>query len=120
VRIADHPGNTWKRGELFGGALGVAAGDDQTSGWVACVNFANGIASLRLGGSGDGTRVDDDDVGVGRFGRGDVTAIAQLALEGSAIGLRGSTAELLDVKGAHLALWSAPRKDATDFRGTTL
>ena len=65
VRIADDPRDAGKRGEFFGCALSVAAGDDDASGGVFRVNLADGIAGLGIGGGSDGTGVHDNDVARG-------------------------------------------------------
>jgi hypothetical protein len=66
------------------------------------VQLSDGVASLGIGGSRDGAGVDDYDVGGGGRGSERTTAIEQLALEGSAIGVRGTATELLDVEARHL------------------
>jgi hypothetical protein len=99
--IADNPGDTGESGELFGGALGIAAGDDDANGGVCGVEFSNGVAGLGVGGSGDRAGIHDDEVSGRGFGCGGATAIEQLALDCGAIGLRGATAELLDIEGRH-------------------
>ena len=63
VRVADHPGDARQRGELFGGALGVTAGDHNARGGILSAEVANGRAGLRVGGSGDRAGVHDDDIG---------------------------------------------------------
>jgi len=65
------------------------------------VEFANGIAGLRIGSGGDGAGVEDDDVGRSRVRGERKAAIAKLAFDGRAVGLCGAAAELFDVKGAH-------------------
>ncbi len=99
--VADDPGHAGKRGELFGSALGVAAGDDDAGGWILGVDFANGVACLRVGGGCDRASVYDDDVGGGGFGRDDTATVEQLAFESGAVGLRGAAAELSDVESGH-------------------
>lgn len=101
--VADDPCHTWENGELFGGALGIAAGDDETGGGVLCVNFADGVAGLGVSGGGYGACVEDDDGGRGGIGGLGAAAIEELAFEGGAIGLGGAAAELLDVEGGHLS-----------------
>jgi hypothetical protein len=66
------------------------------------VNLANGVARLGIRCGRDRAGVYDNDVGVGGFVRGGAAALAQLALEGGAVSLRGTAAELFDVKGRHL------------------
>jgi hypothetical protein len=48
VGVADDEGDAGKRGEFFGSALGIAAGDDDAGGRIAGVDFADGIASLGI------------------------------------------------------------------------
>src|SRR6266446_1917962 len=99
--IADNPGGAGKSGELFGGALGIAAGDDDAGSGVCGVKLSNGVASLSVCGSGDRAGVHDDEVSGRGFGCGGAAAVKQLALDCSAVGLRGATAELLDIEGRH-------------------
>ena len=99
--VADDEGDAGEGGEFFWGALGVAAGDDNLAGGVGGVEFADGVASLGVGGGCDGTGVYHDHVGIG-CGRGRGTAtVEELALDGGAVGLGGPAAKLLDVKGGH-------------------
>ena len=102
MRIADDPGDARQRGEFFGCALRVAARDDDAGSGVAGVDFADGIASLRIGCGGHGTSVYDDDVCGAGIRRGQASTITQLAFDRGAVGLRGAAAELFDVKGRHL------------------
>src|SRR2546423_2243040 len=61
--IANDPSHSGKCGQLVGGALGVATGDDDTHGGVGGVKLSDGIAGLGIGGGRDGAGVDDHDVG---------------------------------------------------------
>ncbi len=99
--ITDDKGDSRENREFFGGALGVAAGDDDARGGIGGVKFADGVTRLGVRGSGDGTRVQNDDVG--RMGvAGEMAALfAQLALDGGSIGLRRAAAKLFDVKRGH-------------------
>src|SRR5260370_15233732 len=87
VGIADDPGHAGECGKLFGGALRITPGDDDTDGGVGGVKLADGVASLGVGGGGDRTGVNDDDVGGGGGGGGRAAAGQQLAPAGRAIGL---------------------------------
>ncbi len=100
--IADDPGNAGERGEFFGGTLGVTAGDDDLDGGVGGVKFSDGVAGLGIGGGGHRTRVDDNDVSGGGISHGTESALAQLALDGRAVRLRGAATELFDEEGRHL------------------
>ena len=101
VGIADNPGDAGEGGQLFGRALGVAAGDDEADAGVGGVKLSNGVAGLGVGRGCDGTGVDDDDVSGGGSGCGGAAAVEQLALEGRAIGLGGTATELFDEEGRH-------------------
>src|SRR5713226_9133056 len=102
VGIADDPGDTGKRRQFFGSALGIATGDDHADGGVGGVKLSNGVAGLGVGRGSDGAGVDDDDVcGSGGGGSG-AAAVEQLALEGGTIGLSGAATELFDEKARHL------------------
>jgi hypothetical protein len=98
VGVADDPGDAGELGEFFGGALGVAAGDDDLGGGILGVDFADGVAGLGIGGGGDGAGVHNYDAGCARICGGGAAAVEELTLEGGAVGLGGAAAELLDVK----------------------
>src|SRR6266436_1516185 len=91
-------------GQLFGGALGVAAGDDEADSGVGGVKLSNGIAGLSVGGSGDGAGVDDNDVGGCGRGGGGATTVEQLALEGGTVSLGGTATKLFYEEARHLYL----------------
>src|SRR2546423_5742132 len=94
--IANDPSHSGKCGQLVGGALGVATGDDDTHGGVGGVKLSDGIAGLGIGGGRDGAGVDDHDVGgCSRGGRATAT-VEQLALEGGALGLPGPGNPIVD------------------------
>ena len=65
------------------------------------MKLSDGIAGLCVRGGGDRAGVHDNDVSGRGFGCGGATAIEQLALDCGAVGLRGATAELLDIEGRH-------------------
>jgi hypothetical protein len=68
------------------------------------VDFADGVAGLRVGGGGYRASVEDDDGGSCGIGCRGAAAIQEFAFKCGAIGLRGAAAELLDVEGGHRAL----------------
>ena len=68
VGIADYPGDAGQGSQLFGSALGVAAGYDEANSRVCGVKLADGFAGLGVGRRGDGAGVDDNDVGSGYGG----------------------------------------------------
>jgi hypothetical protein len=65
------------------------------------VNFAYGIAGLGIGRGSNSASVDDDDIGGIRVERRNASTLSQLIFNCRAIGLRGTTAELFDMKGFH-------------------
>ena len=67
VGIANDIGDAGECGEIFGSALGVAAGDEDACSRITGMNLANGVASLGIGGRGYGAGVDDHEIG--RFSR---------------------------------------------------
>src|SRR5271157_2512836 len=101
VGIPDNKRDSRENRKLFGGALRVAAGDDDARGGIGGVKFADGLARLGVRGSGDGTGVQNDDVGPVSVAGEMAALFAQLALDGGAIGLRRAAAKLFDVKRGH-------------------
>jgi hypothetical protein len=122
VRIANDPGHTGKSCEVFRGALGVTAGDDDTSSGILSVDFVDGVAGLSIGGSGDRTGVYDYEIRPGCFGDGAATALEQLALKGGAVRLGGAAAKLLNVEGLHREQSTAEERiytESTEFAEST-
>jgi hypothetical protein len=101
VRIADDKGDSGESSEFFGDALSIATGYDNFRDRILCVDLADGIARLRIGGGSNSTGVDDHDFGLLRAGRNTAAAFEQLALDGSSVCLRGAATELLDVEASH-------------------
>jgi hypothetical protein len=66
------------------------------------MDFADGIASLRICRGGYGTSVYDDDVRCAGIRRGRASTITQLAFNRGAVGLCCAATKLFDVKGRHL------------------
>ena len=102
--VADDQGNAGESGEVVRCALSVTTGDNDASGGIRRVNLTDGVASLSVGGGRDRAGVENNDVGRRAIGRDGAALIAQLALNGGAIGLRGAAAELFNVEGGHI-LW---------------
>ena len=102
VGIANDEGNACETSNVFRGALGVTTGDNDARGRIRRVHLADGVAGLSVGGGSDGARVENNDVGRGAIGRGGAALVAQLALDGGAVGLRGAAAKLFDVEGGHV------------------
>jgi hypothetical protein len=87
-------------GYFFGGTLGVAAGDNDACGMILRADFSDGAPGLRVSGSRNSAGVYNHDICCA-FGRRGVAALQQLHFEGGAIGLRGATSKLLNVKSRH-------------------
>ena len=65
------------------------------------MQFANGVASLRVGGSRYRACIHNNNICIGRLLGRNTSAPEQLPLERCAIGLRRATAKLFDVKRGH-------------------
>ena len=102
VGIADDEGNSGETGDLLRGALRVTTGDNDASGRIRRVDFADGVAGLSVGGGGDGASIENNDVRRRAIERDAAALIPQLALDGGAVGLCGATAELFDVESGHV------------------
>jgi hypothetical protein len=63
VGIAHDRGDAWERGDFGGGALGVAASDQDSGAGVAGVDATDGGSRGAIGIGGDGTGVEDDQLG---------------------------------------------------------
>ena len=100
VRIPYYPGHARKLGHFFGGTLGVAASDNYPRGMILRADFSDGVSGLRVRSGGNGAGVYDHDIGCA-FGRSGVAALQQLHFKRGAIGLRGATSKLLNVKSRH-------------------
>jgi len=101
VGVAYDERDAGEGGDFFGSSLGIAACYEDARGRISGVDFANGVAGLGVGRGCDSTGVENDDVGRRRIGRERAALFAELPLDGRAVCLGGTTAELLDKKGAH-------------------
>jgi len=102
VGIADDEGNSGETGDLLRGALSVTTSDNDASGRIRRVDFADGVAGLSVGGGGDGASIENNDVRRRAIERDGAALVPQLALDGGAVGLCGATAELFDVENGHV------------------
>ena len=101
VGVAYDEGDAGEGGDLFGGSLGVAAGYEDARGRIGRMDFADGVAGLGIRGGRDRTGVENYDVGHRSIGSEGATLFAELPLDGRAVSLGGTAAELFDVKSAH-------------------
>ena len=65
MRISDDPGNAAKLRKVLRSALRVTAGNHDARGGIRAMNFAHGVARLRIGGGGYGAGVQHHDVSGG-------------------------------------------------------
>src|SRR5690349_2336336 len=100
-RVSDDPGNTLEPRELLGGALGIAPCDQNLCPRLLAVYSTDGGASVLVSCRCNRTGIKDNDLSI--LGcRDPVHAhISKLALNGGAIGLRGTAPEVLDVVTSH-------------------
>jgi len=104
VGIAYDMGDAREDGQFFGCALSVTSGDENFGGGVLRVDFANGVAGLRVSSGSDGAGIDDDEFGCVWGGSGAAATVKQLPLDGGAIGLCGAASELFDVEASHFRM----------------
>jgi hypothetical protein len=98
VGVADDPFHTGEAGEILRRALGITAGYQNPGGWVFAMHAADGLPNVVIGGGGNGTGVEDDEIGGGTVVRGTETMGCEVSMDSGAIGLGGPAAEVLDVK----------------------
>jgi hypothetical protein len=115
VGVADHGGDAGQGGDFFGGALGIASGDDDSCQGILALHAADGGASVLIGGIGDGASVEYDEIGL-RGGDWRQTAGFELMFDGGAIGLSGSASEIFDVVGGHGFMVAHVRGRVVDLR----
>ena len=101
VRIADDLGDAADGGDFFGGALGVASGDDDLGVGILAVDAADGGTGIVIGGGGDGAGIEYNEFGFTRSGGGIESLLLELALDRGAVGLGGAASEILDVESCH-------------------
>jgi hypothetical protein len=103
VAVADDGVDFGEGGEFLGGALGVAAGNDDAGGRVLAANAAEVSAGLAVGFGGDAAGVYNYDISRGRGFSGRKTALAQVGGYSLAIGAAGAAAEVFNVIFCHVA-----------------
>jgi hypothetical protein len=104
VRVSDYLADTGQGRDFFRRALRVTAGDYDLGFWVLAMDTANCGASILIGGSRYGAGIEDNQCSFGRFSSAFQTALPQLALDGSAVGLGGATSEIRHVESCHVSI----------------
>src|SRR5580658_10624288 len=99
--ISHHPGNAGKLCKVFRSTLRITSRDQDARGGIRAMNFAHGIARLRIGRGGYGAGIEYDDV------RGSVpiehgpSGAAQSATHRRRVRFGGATAKVFEGKGSH-------------------
>ena len=102
VGIANDMSYSRQADEVLWGALRIATGDNNAGGGVRRVDFANGIARLRVSGGGDGAGIQDDEIRRRRIAGQSAPSFEKLALDRRAVGLSGTATELFDKESGHV------------------
>jgi hypothetical protein len=101
IGVSNHSGDPRQSCYLFRRALRVAPGDYDFAFGIFASNTANGGARVLVSGGGNGTRVQNDNVGFAQSSCRLQPTFKKLALYSGTIGLRRSTAKILYVKTCH-------------------
>jgi hypothetical protein len=101
VGIADDLRHAGNGSDLLRNTLCVTTGDHDLTGGILTMNAADGSARILVSRGGHSAGVKDDDVCLGRRARAVEPAVAKLALDRSAVGLRGPAAKVFDVERCH-------------------
>ena len=109
MRIADDPIDAGKLRQLFGRALSIAAGDQDARRGIFTMDAPQRLAHVVVGGCGNGTGVEDHQIGGGAGLRMRQTAPRKERFERCAVGLRGAAAEILDEEVTHVSGYAAYR-----------
>jgi hypothetical protein len=112
VRIADHAGHAGQGRDFLGGTLSVASGNDNLGVGILALDTADGGAGILVGRRCYCTGIENDHVRVGGRGAGQ-SALLELALQGSAIRLGCTAAEIFYMEGGHVVHGSAFRLSAS-------
>ncbi len=106
VRVADDERDAVERGNLLGSALGIASGHQDAGRRVGAMDAPDGGARILIGRRSDGAGIQNDDFGLGCGACPRQSALGQLAFNGRAVGLGGSTSEIFHVETAHqIIIW---------------
>ena len=101
VRIADHPRNAMKLRNIFRSALRITTGDDDARSGIGAMNFAHGIARLRISRRGYGTGVEHHDVSRSVLIEHRPSGAAQNATHRRRVCFSGATSEIFKGKCSH-------------------
>ncbi len=101
VRIPHNASYTGQRSNFFRGTLSVASGNDDLRRGILTPHAANRRPCILIGDRSNGTRIQDDYVGLRGCGGAGQAALLELAFKGGAIGLRRTATEILHVIAGH-------------------
>ena len=104
MRVSDHLADAGQCRDFCWRALRVTSGDYDLGFWVLAMDAANCGASVLIGGSRYGAGIEDNQSSFGSFSSAFQTALPQLALDGSAVGLGSATSEIRHVESCHVSI----------------
>jgi hypothetical protein len=99
--VSYDPSDTRQRGQIAGAALGVAAGDEDTSVLVLPVDAADGLPEFGIRSSRHRATVEDDHVGMPVVVDRLEASLGQLLRNGGGVSLVGAASEMDCVKPGH-------------------
>jgi hypothetical protein len=101
VGIADHAAYSRKRCNFFRRSLCVTSGDDDLAARVLTTDAADRSSRVLICRGGDSACIQYNDFRLRDYGSSRQAAFLELALDGSAIGLRSPATEILHVETRH-------------------
>lgn len=101
VGIAHHPADALQTGDLFRGALGVAARNQNPALGIASMDAPHKLAHFRVGRRGDRAGVQDRDLALFKICRFLKSGLKQLLLQRGAIRLAGAATEIEKLECRH-------------------
>src|ERR1700674_311976 len=108
VGVADDQADAGEGGNLFGGALRVAAGDYDSRFRILPTYAADRGASILVRARGDCAGIHHHHGGLRGSGGAGRPALLELAFEGCAVSLSGATAEVFYVVSGHVLMVTHP------------
>ena len=101
MRVTDDLAHARKRSYFLRRALRITAGHDDPAIGILAANASNGRPGILVGSRGDGTGIQNYDLGFERPGSADRAVVAKLPLDRGAVCLGGTASEVFYVKAGH-------------------
>ena len=95
MRVADYPFHSWHFGQIVGGALRIAASDENSGSRVFTMDSSNSRACVIIGRGGHRAGIKNNNIGGGAIRNRGQAAGREQDVESSAIGLSGAAAKVL-------------------------